>query len=261
MEVPEQSGEQGLASEQRAATQGLGREARWRRVRSLRLRNWFFSFFWPFLLLALFCACEAGVYFLVQLFPGLNPHEAAVSAAVLQILLWLVFIAAIVYLSYSPRGGVWIRHWGGRGPWSLAGAPAQLAAIHSRYCAARNVGTAVIFLGFTALEVFYALRDWSTPLPSERPSAFLIIGFLFTMAYLVILSVDLACFRERLVLGIGVVAFGLRLFVHIAPSLALPYSRAIRDVQSFLWFSAALTSLALLKSALRAPPPGVRGLH
>jgi hypothetical protein len=132
----------------------------------------------------------------------------------------------------------------------------QKAKFHARYCAARNRGTAALFLGFSALEVFYAWHNLSKPLPCERPSIVLIAGLLYCIALLVGLCLSFTCFRERLALGLGAAVLVVRVVARAAPALAAVYTSGVRELSLFLWASAALASLALLKSALRAPPPG-----
>ena len=255
METPGHIGDQEVPAYDGEAARRHSREERWRRVRSLRLKNWFYSIFWPFLSLVVFVGCEIGLYFLVQLVPGLNPHEAVVCAIALQIAMWIIFMVSAGYAVYAPRNDAWIRHWGSRGHWGMSGQPVQKAKLHARYCATQNRGTAAIFLGYSALEVFHAWRNLNKPLPSHGPSMVDIEGLLISIVALVCLFLFLSCFRERLALGIGAAVFLIGLLVEVAPALAAPYACAVREICLFLWASAALTSLALLKSALRVPPP------
>jgi len=258
MEFPGHMGDERVAASGREVAIEHWREERWRRVRSLRLKSWFFSLLWPLVVLIVFAGSEIGVYSLVQLLPGLNQHAAAVYGFAAQIVTCMVFVAAGVYVILSPRNDTWIRRWGRRGIWRLSGKPKPKVQFHARYCAARNRGTAAIFLGYCLLELSYAWRNLSKPLPSQRPSMIIIEALLITMVTLVCLFVSLTCFRERLALGMGVAAYVSGLAARAVPALAAPYSPAIRELCLFIWAAAAITSLGLLKSALRAPPPDFR---
>jgi hypothetical protein len=83
-------------------------------------------------------------------------------------------------------------------------------------------------------------------------------ALLVCVAVLVNFFLFLTCFRERLALGVGVAVYVFGLVVKAAPAFAAPHGQAVREIFLFLWASAALTSLGLLKSALRAPPPDFR---
>jgi hypothetical protein len=240
------------------AASRYSREERWRRLRSLRLKSWVISILWPFVVIIVFIISEVGSYSLLQLVPGLNRRDAAVYGLAAQIATAMAFVAAGIYVIFSPRNDVWIRSCGRRGLWGLARQPMPKAKFHARYCAARNRGTAAIFLGSSMLEVLYAWGNLSKPLPSERPSIFLIAGILLSMAVLVNLFLSLTCLRERLALGLGAAGFTLPLVVSAAPAAAVAYSPAVRELALLFWASAALASLSLLKSALRAPPPDFR---
>ncbi len=260
METPGHIGDGQVAASSAEEARRRWREERWRRVRSLRLKSWCFSALWPLIAFIFFVAYEVGLYFLVQLVPGLGPHDAAVYGLAAQIAGCIVFVAAGAYVIFSPRNEAWIRRWARRGLWGVSAQPMPKAKYHARYCAARNRGTAAIFLGFSTLELFYAWRDLSKPLTTGRTPILLIAGLLLCIALLGILFRSLTCFRERLALSIGILSFFHRLVVGVAPSFATQYGSAVRNLSLILWASAVLVSLDLLKSALRAPAPGTSHL-
>ena len=257
MEIPRHIGGEDNAAYDREAGRRHAREERWRRVRSLRLKNWFFSILWLLVTLilfgVLFGVSEVALHFLVQLLPRLNSQDAAVYAIATQVALWIMFMAAAVYLINSPRGDACIRRWGPRGVWAWD--PMQKVRFHARYCADRNRATAAVFVVSCALEVVYAWGNLNKPLPSERLSVIVITGPLVSIAFLVTLCFSFTCFGERLTFGIGAAASVLQLVSKVVPALAATYVTAFRTASLLLWTSAVLASLALLKSALRAPPP------
>ncbi len=255
-EITMHTDDQEIAANGRQPARRRMREERWRRVRSLRLKSWCFSVLLPFAVFIAFCLCEVGAYYLVQLMPGLNRHDATVYGFAAQVAVAILFIAAGVYVIFSVRTNAWIQRLGRRVPWVPSTQPMPKAKFHARYCAARNRGTAAIFLGFSAMEVAYAWHDVSKPLPGEQYSIFLVVGLLCCIAFLVDLSLTLTCFRERLVLIIGAADFALMLVVRAAPATAAEHASAFREIPLLLWAASALVSLALLKSALQSPPPG-----
>jgi len=244
-----------MANDRQAARRRT-REERWRRVRSLRLKVGLFTIVLPFAVFIAFCVCEIGVYSLVQLVPGLSRESAALYGLAVQIAAAIAFVVGGAYVIYSPRNDAWIRRLGRRAPWAPSRQPMSKAKFHARYCAARNRGTAAIFLGFSVMKVFYAWHDLSKPLPSERLPILFAAGLLYSIGVLVYLSLSLTCFRERLALIIGATGLVVWLLIRDAPTITVPHPSAVRELCLFLWASAALVSLALLRSALRAPPPG-----
>jgi hypothetical protein len=218
MEIPGHIGDEDAAAYDREAARRHAREERWRRVRSLRLKNWFFSILWPFLILILFGVSEVGLYFLVQLVPGLTAHDAAVYAIAAQITLWIIFMATAVYVIYSPRSDAWIRRWGSRGRWEWD--PMQKVRFHARFCAARHRGSATVFLGLSLLGVFDAWRNLNKPLPSEHQSFILVVGLLVWIVFLVYLSLSFTCIGERLALRIGAAASVPQLVFSVVPALS-----------------------------------------
>ena len=231
-------------------------EVRWRRVRSMRLKHWLFSFALPMVVFVAFCLLEVGAYSVVQLVPGLTPHEVAIYGLAAQIAAAIAFVAAGAYAIYSPRNDAWIRRLGRRGPWAFSKRPMPKAKFHARYCAARNRGAAALFLGFSLVEVLSAWHGLRKPLPYGPRSIILIVGDLYCAGLVVYMSQALTCFRERLALTLFATAMVVWFVVRVAPATTAPHASAIRELLLFIWASSAVVSLALLKSALQAPPPG-----
>lgn len=231
------------------------RKERWRRVRLLRLKGLCFSVAWPILVVFVFVMSEVGVYFLAQLVPGLDRHDKSLYGFIVPLVMWVLFMMAGVYWVFSPRNEARVRRWGRRGPWAIFIQPMDKSKRHARYCAARNRGTAAVFLAVCALEAFFSWRDLYKPLPPDTQPIFDAVGIAFCIVFLMSLLRSFTCFRERLVLSVGAAILLLQLALIIAPSFAKAFGSAARNFSLLLWTLAALASLALLKSALGAPTP------
>lgn len=222
----------------------------------LRLKGLCFSVAWPILVVFIFVMSEVGLYFLAQLaYSGFDRHDKSLYGLVAPLIMWILFMAAGVYWVFLPRNEVRVRRWGRRGPWAIFIQPTDKSKRHARYCAARNRGTATVFLAVCALEVFYSWRDLYRPLLPDTQPIFDAVGTALCVVFLMSLLRSFTCFRERLVLSFGAAVLMLQLTLIVAPSFAKAYGSAARNFSLLFWTLAALASLALLKSALGAPSP------
>ena len=123
---------------------------------------------------------------------------------------------------------------------------------HLRFCALRNVKTAVIFLLFCVLQAWMGWREiGETSVPVEH-SMILYVAEIAVLAALVDFIVALKCLRERLVLGLATFSFLLELGGGIAPrTLSVIPRIGVQGLQFSLWLTASLVSVTLVYSAFR----------
>lgn len=120
---------------------------------------------------------------------------------------------------------------------------------HSRYCAARNKKTAVVFFGFSALEVAWHWGAIYGPLLQPRGSVFLFLGLIGAVVLMFDLMISLKCFRERLVLALGATSFLVVLIEQLTPGLTEATLVRTGQLILSLWVVATLASTSLLISA------------
>ena len=137
---------------------------------------------------------------------------------------------------------------------------------HPRYCAARNWRTA---LGFLAVSVYGvcvpAGRPLEGPLAGRGDSPVFLFLYLLAVVVLVRLLFILRCFRERLVLALGISDVCLGFAALAVPRALAPWNGFVKQVSTLAWILAGLVSVSLLVSSLQhhragaSGPPGPRG--
>ncbi len=248
-------GEDEVAAHRAEAARIRARQARWRKVQRLRLKEGIiFGFLWPLGTVLVFVALIVGAGFLRN--PPWLRQGPLEYVTVAQICVLVLFVLAGVYIFYSGRADPWL-HWWRRGSCRVpSDRSARRKWFHAEYCAARHWGAAALFLVTSLWMMFLAHRDMTKPWPGHREAAFTLISLGLVVAVAVKFSVMLSCLRERLVLGVWAVDFFILLVNGVAPALLAPYGHAVREFQQILWVGAVLVSLTLFRSAIHAPPPG-----
>ncbi len=128
----------------------------------------------------------------------------------------------------------------------------DLLTVHSRYCAARNRGTAVVLSLFSAGVVFLKYRALHAPPPKENRDIIVSIAVIAVIVFLAQLMAVLRCVRERLLLALAITSFAVDLASRLLPKLSVPASGSFRAGSLILWIAVLLVSLSLLASALRS---------
>jgi len=131
----------------------------------------------------------------------------------------------------------------------------QSADIHTRWCANRSMPTAIAFVAFCALGAVLAWRVLGQEGVVHRTTA--LFGDLIVIAVLAQVFAKFSCIRERFVLGLLILRFGVAFVAKVAPALFGETGYLLRRASFGLWVLALVVSLSMLYSALRfRPMPG-----
>ena len=121
---------------------------------------------------------------------------------------------------------------------------------HARFCAVRNWKASLVFLLFSTFEGVLCWRELTAPLPAQRASTVTLLGYSFVVLLLVDVMLSLRCFRERIVLSLGILGFLKAILVGVAPGLIALDARTVREFSFLLWATASLISLSMFLSAI-----------
>jgi hypothetical protein len=130
---------------------------------------------------------------------------------------------------------------------------------HSRYCALRNAGEAVGFVLVSATIAFLCWRDLGKALARPQGRFVVLTGHLIALGLLAQLFVFLRCFRERVLLGLGMGWLALGFVEDLLPRLLEPVAPALRTLSLLIWVLAVGVSLSVFVSALRNGATGDDG--
>jgi hypothetical protein len=119
--------------------------------------------------------------------------------------------------------------------------------LHARYCAVRNVKSAVFWVAFCALELFLVVRSRRLP---ERHLIELPF-FIYVIGLSIVLVAKCPCFRERLVVGFGAMSLAIGALSSYFPRFFTPFFDVVRDSKIGLWMAALMVSITLLISSAR----------
>ena len=122
--------------------------------------------------------------------------------------------------------------------------------VHSRFCANRNVVTALIFVAFCAMGVFLSWRSFAEGkvfTGSTIHSLGDALGIVILVQWLTVFR----CLRERIVLSLGIIRLAAALVAGLEPGWVDPVAVTMRQGSLALWTLAGIISLSMLVSALR----------
>ncbi len=125
------------------------------------------------------------------------------------------------------------------------------APYHSRFCALRNKKEALGFVLVSMLIAFLSWRDLGKPLINTQGLFTVLLGHLTALAVLLQLFLLLRCFRERLVLGLGMTSLTIGLGEDLLPGVLEPATTALRALALLIWVVALGVSVSMFASALK----------
>jgi hypothetical protein len=123
------------------------------------------------------------------------------------------------------------------------------ADVHTRWCANRSMPTAIGFVTFCVLGAVLAWRVLGQEGVAHRTTA--LFGDLIVITVLAQVFAKFSCVRERLVLGLLILRFGVAFVAKVAPALFGETGYLVRRASFGLWVLALAVSLSMLYSALR----------
>lgn len=127
---------------------------------------------------------------------------------------------------------------------------------HARFCALRNVPSAVTLVAFCVLEVLLSRRELGRTFPASNLP--LVVEGLVGIAVCIKLFQIFRCFRERLIISIIMIRVTIGLVSAASPDLLSSFAVAIREGVLALWAVALLVSLSVLPAAVRSTRVAVR---
>jgi hypothetical protein len=127
------------------------------------------------------------------------------------------------------------------------------AESHARFCALRNVRSALFLVGFFTLEGFLSWRALGKPFLEHNLYDLFFQIFLWVVVLFPVLVNISRCVPERFILGIVMFRFVTGWVVEFAPNLVEPVAGLVRQCTLVLWILAFLISVTMLVSSLSNP--------
>ena len=122
---------------------------------------------------------------------------------------------------------------------------------HARYCAVKNIRTALFFVAFFTLEVFVSWRGLDGPF--RHPSLIELPFIIVTVAIGLRLLLMFRCFIERLVLGLSLINIVTGVVSAYVPAIGMgPFADLIRSGKLSLWVFVLIVSLGMLVLSARS---------
>lgn len=122
---------------------------------------------------------------------------------------------------------------------------------HERACISRSKRKAFLAFLFSVVLLAVAFRGISKPFAAVREPASVIAGAVCVIGLMTVLVVRITCWRERLWLGIAVIAGTVGLVKGLFPTVVSPAIRVLQWAVVLLWTGATLVSLRFVFSAFR----------
>jgi hypothetical protein len=124
---------------------------------------------------------------------------------------------------------------------------------HARLCAVRNVGISLYFVAACLLMVYINWRDLGKPY--HKLSNYYLFWMVISVLVICQSFGTFRCFRERFILGLGLLVFLREVLSWLAPRMLIQFASSIRQAFLLLWIIGLLTSFTMFASAAFKPRP------